>query len=584
MKLLKLNSRITSKSVFISCLLLAIILGFAGSSLPKSISQKKPNILFIAIDDMNDWVGVLDGSIKANTPNIDMLASRGMLFTNAHTAAPECNPSRVAILTGLRPTSTGIYKNHQPWRPVLRNVVTIPEYFQSYGYKTLGAGKIFHGAYPDAKAWDDYFPSKTKTKPDDPIPAHAQYIDIQSTPNFKWGPVLAEDGLMGDVQVADWVIEQLGRKQKKPFFLAAGIFKPHLPWHVPQQYFDSNPLNEIKLPPVLMSDLEDIPPPGVALANRHGDHDSIVKYGHWEKAVQGYLASIEFADAQVGRIIDALDTSEFRDNTIIILWSDHGWHLGEKLHWRKFALWEESTRVPFIIVAPNFKPGTSSRPVNLIDIYPTLIELAGLRQKKGLDGQSLLPLLESPETDWPFASITTLDKGNHSVRNHRWRYIRYGDGSEELYDHDVDENEWNNLANDSQYAKILKDLSKLLPKNVAPPAPSDVFAQKDKALFGRWYLIEKQNDSVVAFGHDSLIYFIEFDSLGVKYRLKANPCQGNWTCENEKFVHISVGCKLMCCEDSFSQSLNYSGKYYIKDGSDLVIENSSGKYRLKKLE
>jgi len=526
MMLIKASTFITSKTVIICCLLLAIILIFAGSSLPKSKNQKKPNILFIAIDDMNDWVGVLNGSLKANTPNIDKLAARGMLFTNAHTAAPECNPSRVAILTGLRPTSTGIYKNEQPWRPVLRKIVTIPQYFQSHGYKTLGAGKIFHGSYPDVKAWDEYFPSKLKTRPNDPAPAttpvampstpnfdwsrltseekpvdDAPVVDlapstpdfdwsrltseekaiedvpvvewVPASPNFDWGPVLAEDGVMGDAQVADWVIEQLGSKQKRPFFLAAGIFKPHLPWYVPQQYFDSNPLNEIQLPPVLKSDLEDIPAPGVALANRHGDHDSIIKYGQWDQAVQGYLASIEFADAQVGRIIDALDTSEFKDNTIIILWSDHGWHLGEKLHWRKFALWEESTRVPFIIVAPNFKPGTSSQPVNLIDIYPTLIELAGLREKKGLDGQSLLPLLESPETDWPYASITTHDIGNHSVRNHRWRYIRYGDGSEELYDHDVDDNEWNNLADDSQYAAIMKELSEFLPKNEAPPAPSE---------------------------------------------------------------------------------------------------------------
>ena len=439
---------------------------------PASEITPKKNVLFISVDDLNDWVGVLNGHPQVRTPNIDKLASKGMLFTNAHTAAPACNPSRVAVMTGLHPTSTGIYLNEQPWRPILPDVITLPEYFRSNGYTTLGSGKIYHVPYPDPQAWDDYFPSKTNTKPKDPIPSGLPANGIPDKGWFDWGPLETQDKEMGDYKVAEWVIGQLKKNHDKPFFLAAGMWRPHLPWFVPEKYFKNYPLDSVKLPPYLENDLADIPDAGVRMANRSNDHEVVINYNQWQKAVQGYLASIEFADAQVGRILDALHNSRYKDNTTIVLWSDHGWQLGEKDAWRKFSLWERSTRVTFMIADPDIvSSGTSSYPINLIDVFPTLIELTGLPEKNDLDGLSLLPLLKQSEINWNRPSITTHGRGNHSVRDNRWRYIHYVDGSEELYDHDNDPNEWFNLANDPDYLLIKSKLQKWLPKNEAVTAP-----------------------------------------------------------------------------------------------------------------
>ena len=441
--------------IFVSC-------GTGASETPKHA----PNVLFIAIDDLNDWIGVLEGHPQARTPNIDRLAARGVLFTNAHTAAPACNPSRVAVMSGLLPSTSGVYRNNQPWRPILKEAVTLPQYFMTNGYNALGAGKIFHLTYPDPDSWDRYFPSKKRTTPKDPFPDNIPLNGIKSTPNFDWGAVDVDDHDMGDYKVASWVIKQLDSDHLKPFFLAAGIFRPHMPWYVPQNYFDHYPVDSVRLPPFLDNDLQDIPPAGTTIAISEGHHKAILDHDLWRKAVQGYLASIEFADAQVGRIITALDESKYNDNTIIVLWSDHGWHLGEKSHWRKFALWERATRVTFMIIAPKVAKmgGRSSQPVNLVDIYPTLLDLANLPAKDGLDGISLRPLLERPEAKWTRPSITTLDQGNHSIRDARWRYIRYADGSEELYDHQHDDNEWKNLANDILYADIKMRLSNWIPE------------------------------------------------------------------------------------------------------------------------
>lgn len=455
---------------------LATLLSVAcTTAVQKSPSDKaaRPNVLFIAVDDLNDWVGSLQGHPQARTPNIDQLASRGVLFTNAHTAAPACNPSRVALMTGLLPTSSGVYSNSRPWRPVLTDAVTLPQYFMAHGYNALGAGKIYDNRYPDPDSWNDYFPSQTKNKPDDPRPDDRPVNGIPKTRLFDWGPIDVDEGDMGDAQVADWVIQQLGRQHEKPFFLASGFYRPHLPWHVPRAYFDHYPLDSIQLPEVPVNDLEDIPPAGIAMANPEGDHKKVIEYGQWRNAVQGYLSSIEFADAQVGRVVAALDQSPHKHNTIVVLWSDHGWHLGEKSHWRKFALWERSTRVIFLVIAPGVTEhdGRSPRPVNLVDIYPTLIDLAGLPVHNGLDGVSLRPLLENPDTKWDRPSLTTHGRGNYAVRGNMWRYIRYADGSEELYNHETDDQEWHNLADDIKYTDVKKRLSNWIPETEAPEAP-----------------------------------------------------------------------------------------------------------------
>jgi arylsulfatase A-like enzyme len=441
----------------------------ALSPLGKVFAKGKPdkqNVLFIAIDDLNDWTGCLGGHPDVKTPNIDRLAKRGVLFTSAHCAAPACNPSRAALMTGIRPSTSGVYHNPNPWRrsKVLENAVTIPQHFMAHGYTAMGSGKIYHGSFPDPASWDEYWPSKTQQSPGDPMPKGRPLNGIPNTAHFDWGPVDADKTEMGDWKVTDYVISQLQKKRDKPFFLACGIFRPHLPWFVPQKYFDLYPLDKITLPTINEDDLDDIPPIGKKIAGGR-DHANVIEHNQWKKAVQGYLAAISFADECVGRVLDAFDKSDYADNTIIVFWSDHGWHLGEKLHWRKFALWEEATHNQLMFVVGGVtKPGSRcDRPVSLLDIYPTLIDVCGLSRKTELEGVSLTPLLENPNRLWDRPALTTYGKSNHSVRSQRWRYIRYSDGTEELYDHDTDELEWTNLASEARCADIKKELSKWLP-------------------------------------------------------------------------------------------------------------------------
>ncbi len=435
-------------------------------------SKDRPNVLFMAIDDLNDWIGCLGGHPDVKTPNLDRLAERGVLFTNAHCSAPACNPSRASLMTGILPSTSGVYHNPNPWRksPVLADAVTIPQHFMAHGYSPVGGGKIYHGGFPDPASWQDYFPSQQKNKPDDPTPPNRPVNGIPGTAHFDWGPVDVPDEQMGDSKVASWAISQLRKKHRKPFFIACGFFRPHLPWYVPKRYFDMYPADKVTLPNVNENDLDDVPPIGQKMAKPQGDHKKVIEHKQWRKAVQGYLASITFVDTCVGRVIDALDKSAYADNTVIILWSDHGWHLGEKLHWRKFSLWEEATHNVLMMVAPGLtRPGgRCPRPVTMLDIYPTLIDLCSLTPKKELEGKSLLPLLKNPKAKWDRPALTTHGRNNHSLRTERYRYIRYSDGTEELYDRDVDELEWKNLAADPKHAAIKKQLAKSLPGTNVP--------------------------------------------------------------------------------------------------------------------
>jgi arylsulfatase A-like enzyme len=445
---------------------------FAGQSQAsgkQSSRGKKPNVLFISVDDLNDWIGALGGHPDVKTPNIDRLARRGLLFRRAYAAAPVCNPSRTALLTGIRPSTSGVYNNDQPWRPVMPRAVTLTQHFMRNGYRVVGGGKIYHRRYDEDAGWHSYF-----TGASDPSPPREVFNDPRNRGGgLKWAALDVGDEAMSDYRVASWAADFMKQKHDEPFFLACGIFKPHLPWQVPKKYFDLYPLDKISLPKVLEDDLKDVPPAGVAMAQPHDDHAAIIKSGNWRRAVQAYLACISFADAQVGRVLDALDASEYRDNTIIVLWGDHGWHLGEKQHWRKFALWEAATRTPLILVAPGLtKPGSASdRPVELTHVYPTLADLCGLPAPEQLDGVSLRPLLLNPRAKWGRPAVTTHGRGNHAVRTERWRYIRYADGSEELYDHASDPLEWKNLATDPARAKTKAELSAWLPKVNAPDAP-----------------------------------------------------------------------------------------------------------------
>lgn len=454
----------------------AAAMGLSRAEASPSFSRgnaARPNVLFIAVDDLNDWISPLGGYPGARTPNFDRLASRGVTFTNAHCPAPLCNPSRAALMTGFRPSTSGVYENDQPWRdsPRLKDAVTLPQHFRAHGYRAVGGGKIYHGSFMDPASWDAYFPSQTKDHPPDPLPPGRPLNGIPNAAQFDWGPVDVADSDMADMKVAEWAAGELSRTQDEPLFLACGISKPHLPWYVPQKYFDMYPLESITLPIVNENDLDDVPPIGVQMANPNGDHRKVIEHDQWRQAVQGYLAATSFADAVLGRILDAFDAGPWKDDTVIALWSDHGWHLGEKLHWRKFALWEEATRNALMFVAPGVTtPGSRcDQAVDLMGVYPTLTELCGLPEREEIEGASLVPSLKHPEMERRRPALTTYRQGNHSLRTERWRYTRYSDGGEELYDHANDEREWTNLATKPEYAGIKDELAQWLPKRNAAP-------------------------------------------------------------------------------------------------------------------
>jgi len=329
--------------------------------------RQPPNVLFIAVDDLNDWTGCLGGREGVHTRNLDRLAARGVLFTNAHCAAPACNPSRVAVMTGVRPSTSGVYRNAQSWRsaPRLADAVTIPEHFRAAGYTAVGGGKIFHALSwiregygkqrNDPGVWDAYFPSKERPMPDALWPAAAN-VTISENGYVRWDPLASPPGAsrgrpphffdfaplaepeqkMADSKVVDWAVGELGKDHAKPFFLAVGLFRPHIPWFAPKKYFDLYPLDDVFLPKIRENDLDDCPEAALSSVRRDW-HKWLVENDQWLRAVQGYLACISFADAQVGRLIKALDGSRHAGNTIVVLWSDHGMHIGEKQHWEKFV-------------------------------------------------------------------------------------------------------------------------------------------------------------------------------------------------------------------------------------------------------
>ena len=445
----------------------------------RAAEAKQPNVLFIAIDDLNHWVGHLGRNPQTRTPNIDRLAKLGVTFTRAYCAAPVCNPSRAALMSGRRPGETGVYDNGQDWKTAIPKEQTLTTQFLKAGYNVFGAGKIYHSSDHRDGEWTEYA-DRDGGEPK----RFAKTAKNDGVGGIKFAPLDCEDKDMPDYRIASYGIEQLGKKHDKPFFLAVGLHKPHMPWNVPQKYYDLHPLDKIELPPYREDDLSDVPSGGRKMAKPEGDHAQMLASGRWKEAVQGYLAAISFCDAQIGRLLDAYEKSPHRANTVICFWGDHGWHLGEKHHWRKFALWEESTRAPFIWVVPGVTQpgGRCDRPVDFMGIYPTLCHLAGLPVPAHAKGADLRPLLRDPQAKWDLPGITTFHLNNHGVRTAQFRYIRYADGGEELYDHAKDEYEWTNLANNPAYAAQKAELAKLLPSdNVAERPGSGGGEGKKKA-------------------------------------------------------------------------------------------------------
>lgn len=465
---------------------------FTLFSLPL-LAADKPNILFIAIDDQNDWIGHMGGHPMAKTPHLDKLAARGTTFLNAHCNAPLCNPSRTSLLLGLRPSSTGIY-GLSPWfRTVsaLKDRVALPQHFANHGYSTAATGKIYHGGTGSGagkgkgkgRAKEAQTPEFQVTAPYGGVGSKPPQKLIPATPMgnnplMDWGvwPLDNDDTGKGDYQVASWTVDQIKAAPKeKPFFLAAGFFLPHVPCYATQKWFDLYPDDDSVLPKVLETDRDDTPR---FSWNLHWELPEprlkwVKENNQWRNLVRSYLACTSFVDAQIGRLMTALDEAGIADNTIIVLWGDHGWHLGEKGITGKNTLWDRGTKVPLIFAGPGIKPSQRcTQPAELMDIYPTLIELAGLPGRDDLEGVSLLPQLKNASSKKERPAITTHNQGNHGIRSERWRYIHYADGSEELYDMQKDPNEWHNLAGNSEYVSIIADHKKWLPKVDLPPAPN----------------------------------------------------------------------------------------------------------------
>ena len=434
----------------------------------------RPNVLFIAVDDLRNWLGCY-GDQQAKTPHMDRLAARGVRFDRAYCGAPLCNPTRTSLITGIRPAVTGVYQNNVKWSDAVPDAMTIPLLFKQNGYYVSGAGKITHANSVRPSDWHDFGPVQDQYEGgedvgNDPVGRKAQKGDTVLG-KFSWHAVPnANEASLIDYRITSYIVERLRQRRDKPFFLACGIHRPHVPWNVPQQYFDMYPLDKVRQPTINPHDLDDVGPIGRKWANVLNDEAIRREPQGPERVIQAYLAATSFCDAQIGRLLDALDNSSYRDNTIIVLWGDHGWNHGEKQHWAKMVLWEESTRAPLLWIAPGVtKPGgVCERTVDFLSIFPTLCDLAGLSTPAQCKNPSFRSLLADPASAWDRPALTTMGRGNHTVRDERWRYIRYSDGFEELYDHRADPLEWTNVANKPEFAEVKARLAKWLPTEDAP--------------------------------------------------------------------------------------------------------------------
>lgn len=456
------------RSTFLATLLVVSSLALAAN---------KPNILMIAIDDQNDWIGCMGGHPQVKTPHIDRLAARGTLFLNAHCQSPLCNPSRSSLMTGLRPTTTGIYGLAPGIRDVdvTKDWVTLPQTYTQSGYHTYACGKIYHDGSIKPKdrprEFAQWGPAPGTAKPPQPIAK----LPGKRHPAMDWGVFPEKDEDCGDWKIASAAIEQLAAAPKdKPFFIAAGFRLPHVPCFAPQKWFDLYPDNTLIMPPVKADDRADLP--------KFSDYlywslpeprlRTLQACNEWRPLVRAYLATISLMDSQVGRVLDALEATGRANDTIIVLWGDNGWHLGEKLITGKNTLWDRSTRVPLIISAPGTSKGVRcTKPAELLDIFPTLLELTSMPARTDIEGHSLVPQLKDPAAPRPWPAITTHNQGNHGIRTEDWRYIRYADGSEELYDMKNDPNEWTNLAADPKHAARKQELARFVPRIDKAPAP-----------------------------------------------------------------------------------------------------------------
>lgn len=430
-----------------------------------TVKADRPNVLFITVDDLNDWVGCLGGNPDAKTPNLDLLAQRSVLFSNAHCQVALCYASRASFMTGMYASKTGIYNNSsKSANDAYRQAKHMPVWFREHGYRAMCMGKIYHNDHGKRAFWDEIGPKTLRWGPEPPSGRQfARRFGKDAQDSLAWAALDIKKGGMPDEKIAAWGIEKLSQEYDQPFFLSLGFYKPHTPMTAPKRYFDRFDRDSLTLPNVLENDLDDVPEIGrrwVLDRSKLIAEDAVTQYSptYRRELVHAYHACVALVDDCIGQVLNQLENSPYADNTIVVLCSDHGWHLGEKNHWRKWMPWEESTRSLLIVRSPQSVANGSvcERTVGLIDIFPTLAELCGLTPPNQLQGLSFRGLLDNPLESWDRPALTSTKPGNHTVRSERWRYIRYVDGSEELYDHTNDPNEWHNVAADSKMNEIKK--------------------------------------------------------------------------------------------------------------------------------
>ncbi len=457
---------------------------------PPIAPDARPNILLVVFDDLNDWTGPTKGHPQAFTPSLDSIAQRGANFTSTHVQAPLCNSSRSSFLSGLRPSTTGVYALQPSLRtalsnyPELRDHVTLPGYFTAAGYQTIAVGKIFHTLEEEhrAREFNTWIPGGRAARP-----AQRLARGDQGGTLVDWGVYPERDEDAGDYKTADLAIEQLKTVSRdRPFFLAVGFALPHVPVYAPQKWFDRIPADQVVLPPSTQGDRDDTPPFSWFLHWKLPEPrwSWYEKFDEGANFVRAYLAGTTFVDAQLGRLLAALRESGLDENTIVVAFGDHGYHLGEQEISGKNTLWERSTHVPLVIAGPGVPRRIVDDPVELLDLYPTLAELAGLPPPSGVEGLSLVPQLHGEARTRP--AITTHNKDNHAVRTKDWRYIRYADGSEELYDRRVDPNEWTNLAGQPAYRSVIEELAASVPGLNRPAVPGSRSRALTQAADGTW--------------------------------------------------------------------------------------------------
>ncbi|MFZ9936019.1 MAG: sulfatase [Luteolibacter sp.] len=463
-----------------------------SASCGRTLAAERPNIVMFVLDDLNDWVGPL-GYRQAITPNMDRLAANGITFTNAHTAGVFCAPSRSAFFTGRHASSTGCYTTqvYHHDRPEIR---PLQQVLRDGGYATFGAGKLFHhpAGYVDLRGWNEFFVRHENQKQrgwpldswttdmailPDPYPASVFNRGSKPADGFflEWGPLPdADEDKMADTIRTGWACEVVKRKHPKPFFAAVGLYAPHFPNYAPKKYFDLYDPDKIVPPPCNERDLEDLPP-GIRKAKeaRAAHHRKLERLGAVKDAIHGYLACISYADAMLGRLLEAIQSGPNANHTIVILWSDHGYHHGEKFDWGKHTLWERTSNVPLIIGGSGIAKGTKvDATVSLIDLFPTITGLAGAKDDQPRDGISLLPVLKEPATARDREILLPgMKPEEFAIINRDWRYIRHADGGEELYDLNKDPNEWENLAGKPKHRPLMDKMRQKAPKTFAMPGP-----------------------------------------------------------------------------------------------------------------